>query len=231
MIFGRKPIGTVAYLGGLPCVLQTFAWCWGQMVQHNQELLCNADSYVHLARSTFSDHGPARNSLVSSFLGDWLIQFDTDHEFEPDITRRLVDLANEMQIDVLSAVYQFKSLPYLPVLYQWIQLPDGKQGLQPMATWPRDARALQIGSAGGGCLFVRRKVFDRIVSELKEQPFDRRDGFSEDHSFFLRCRLLEIKCYAAMQVHSNHLRIAPVTLSDLDGIELPTSELFSVEGF
>jgi len=233
MLLGRKAIGTVAYMGGLPAVLEKFTWSWGQMVQFNSEMFCDDTKYVHYMRTAISDHAPARNNLVAKFLGDWLVLFDTDHEFDPDIVTRLVRLADECDIDVLSAVYQMKQHPHVPVIFQWVRTSEDSQelGLQPMARWDKNAALLQIGSAGAGCLFVRRKVFDMIIKKYAEGPFDKIHPFSEDHSFFVRCRELGIKCYAAMKVHSNHLRVVPVTLDDLNDEELQISEEFPVGGY
>jgi hypothetical protein len=230
-MLGRKALGTVAYLGGVPAMLEAFTWSWGQMVQYNQELFADDPGYVHYDRATISDHAPARNGLVARFIGDWLVQFDTDHVFDPDIVARLVRTADEYGLDVLSAVYQMKQAPHVPVLFQWAEV-SGKPGLQPLATWPDGVRVLQIGSAGAGCLFVRRSVFDRLSEAYHGVgAFDKIHPFSEDHSFFLRCKEQGIHCYAAMQIHSHHLRVAPVTLDDLDGQGLQVSPQFAVEGF
>ena len=103
---------------------------------------------------------------------------------------------------------------------------------QPLARWPEDARVLQIGSAGGGCLFVRRSVYDRLAEAYPSHgAFDKLHPFSEDHSFFLRCKEQEIPCYAAMQIHSAHLRVVPTEMGDLDDTGMVISELFPVQGF
>lgn len=233
MIFGTKAIGTVAYLGGLPAVLEQFTWSWGQMIQYNQEMFCNGPQHVHYMRSHFSDHAPARNHLVANFIGDWLVQMDTDHAFDPDIVARLVRTADECNVDVLSACYQMKQAPHVPVIFQWVQTREEPKeyGLQPMIKWDRSAKIIQIGSAGGGCLFVRRVVFDAIASKYREGAFDKIHPYSEDNSFFLRCRDLGIPAYAAMNIHSHHLRVVPVTLDDLHVDELAASDMFPVEGF
>jgi hypothetical protein len=230
MIIGSKAIGTVAYLGGLPAVLEQFCWSWGQMAAFNAEW-CDEGVHIHLERSAFSDHAPARNALVSRFVGDWLVQLDTDHVFEPDIVARMVMIANKHDLDVVSGLYQMKQPPHVPVLFQWVG-PEDAPGLQPMAVWPDNVKVVQIGSAGGGCLFVRRRVFDRIATELNEQPFDKIFPYSEDHSFFLRLKRLNIEAYAALNVHCHHLRISPVTLDDLpQNGKLQQSELFEVKGY
>ena len=229
MLLGRKALGTVAYLGGVPAVLESFTWSWGQMIHYNHEMFVEGPHYIHYDRASISDHGPARNSLVSRFLGDWLVMMDTDHRFDPDIIARLVRTADDSGVDVLSAVYQMKNAPHVPVLFQWVG--DSPKGLQPLATWPKEAKVLQIGSAGAGCLFVRRSVFDRLA-EQGGGPFDKIGIFSEDHSFFKRCADAGIPCYAAMDIQSNHLRVVPVTDDDLPKPgELMTSELFPVGGF
>lgn len=233
MLLGNKPIGTVGYMGGLPCLLEKFCWCWGQMIQFNQEIMCLPGQYVHYIKATHTDHGPARNSLVNEMLGDWIVMLDTDHEFPPDIIDRLLFSANEYKVDVLSGVYQFKAYPHMPVLFQWVKSQQNNDKvLQPMCNWSKDCNLLEIGSAGGGVLFIRRSVFDRIENKLKEQPFDRRLGLSEDHSFFWRCNKLGIKCFADMRLQANHLRVSPVTLDDYDPSDLPgMQQQMSVEGF
>lgn len=229
MPFGYKAIGTVAYMGGVPAVLEPFCWAWGQMIQHNQERLCSGPDFVHYDRAAMSDHAPARNSLVGRFLGDWLIQMDTDHRFDPDIVSRMVRYANANAIDVLSAVYYTKGQPHVPVLFEWVDI-GGRPGLQHLAVWDPKVRVLPIGSAGGGCLFIRRKVFDALALAYPgEGAFDRIKPFSEDHSLFVRCKEQGIKCYAAMAVETQHLRIAEVTGADFDAAAGPVSELFPVE--
>ena len=39
MLIQSKTIGTVAYLGGLANVFEEFCWCWGQLIQFNNEYL------------------------------------------------------------------------------------------------------------------------------------------------------------------------------------------------
>jgi len=119
----------------------------------------------------------------------------------------------------------------LPVLFQWMDVGAKEKGLQPLAHWPKEAKILQIGSAGGGCLFVRRKVFDAIANRYSEGAFDKIFPYSEDHSFFYRCKELGVKCYAAMNIHYNHIKIEPVAIEDLDISELSVSEEFAVNGF
>lgn len=228
VLIGRKALGTVAYMGGVPAVLEKFCWAWGQMIQWNEESLATPSHCINYDRASISDHGPARNSLVSRFVGDWLIQLDTDHNFAPDLVEKLVITANEHNVDVLTACYVMKNPPHVPVIYQWVNIGESV-GLQPIADWDSRFKLMQIGSAGAGALFVRRNVFNRIVTELNQQPFDKIYPYSEDHSFFYRCRKLDIKCYAHMRLESKHLRVSEVSLADVPRNTFSMSEYFPVE--
>jgi hypothetical protein len=230
MLFTRRAIGTVAYLGGLPAVLEPFCWAWSQMVQYNAEYMTSEPlkEYVHYDRATVSFHSFARNSLVERFLGDWLIQLDTDHAPEPDLAVRLVRTADWAGVDVLTAVYCHRAEPGSPVLYQW----DAEQNLlNPIASWDPSARVIQIGASGAGALFVRRKVFEQLVRAYHCAPFDILGHFGEDHSFFKRCRDLEIPVYAAVNIESPHLRWQSFGLKEYDMPTVNPDAMIPAGGF
>lgn len=214
----RRPIGTLAYMGGLGSVYESFAWSWGAIQTYNAEYINTPDAYIHIDRARISDHAIARNSLVERMLGDWLIMLDTDHEPEPDICARLIRAADGYGLDVLTGLYLLKHPPHYPVLYEWMDGtdPEAKHPLLRQVTgWTLGKGFLEVGSAGGGCLFVRRAVFDAMREEFGGMPFDRIPPYSEDHSFFLRCRKLGIKAWAATHIESPHLRTVQVTSADM----------------
>lgn len=217
MIVCKKPIGTVAYMGGVPSVLEPFLWSWGQMIQYNNEFLCKPGEYVHTLKAISSFHSSARNALVKQFLGDWIFQTDTDHSFEPDIVARMVALMYKADIDVLTAIYRYRVHPFLPTIYKWR---EDVHAYCPVAVL-EDAPLIEIDCAGAGCLLVRRRVFERIHRELKEEPFTVENPFSEDFSFFNRLRRLGIQAYCAPHIHSHHLLIRPVVEGDFDARGLP----------
>jgi hypothetical protein len=210
-LFLKRPIGTIGVMGGLPALLTDFAWSLIQMVQYNAEYLCGPGEVVHYVRAKASLHDFARNGLVESMLGDWLLQLDTDHVPEPDLAARMLRRMDEYGCDVLTALYHHKFPPYTPVIYHY----DGNgRGMAPISAWDSRADGFQIGSAGAGALLVRKPVFDRIREELKEPPFERIHPFGEDHSFFVRLHKLGIKAYVATSIESPHLEIRPVTSKD-----------------
>jgi hypothetical protein len=216
MLLSKKPIGTFAMIGGLFTVLEDFMWSFVQAVQYGNEFVCRPSQgeYIHLMRSQTSDRAGARNLLAHSFLGEWLLQTDTDHRFEPDMPARMLALFNAPhpetgeRIDVLTGLYRYRSFPHLPVLYHFDPTTGHHAHIGDLDfTKP----LVQVGCAGAGCLLVRRCVFDRIREELHEDPFAEMNPFSEDFSWFTRLRKLGIKVYVAPQIRSDHLLIKPVT--------------------
>jgi Glycosyl transferase family 2 len=213
MIFGRKAIGTVAYMGGTPATLEAFTWSWGQMIAYNAEHLCQPNEYVHLDRARFSFHSWARNSLVERMLGDWLFMLDTDHEFEPDILARLLHRLNTYDLEVVSGLYQLRTPPHAPVLYGWHDTGDGECTV-PLTGW--DGELIEIGAAGAGCLLVRKRVFDRIRDELQEGAFSVSGQSGEDIAFFHRLRRLGITPFCDTRVECPHLLTRGLTMADYD---------------
>lgn len=215
MRLAKRVIGTVGYLGGLPATLEAFTWAWGQLIQYNTEYLVNPalGEIVHYAKATVSLHWFARNSLVEQMQGDWLVMLDTDHAPPPDLIARMLHYANEYGLDVATALYRHKNVTGSPVIYQWD--PTGKWAV-PIGNWDQDVSAFEIGSAGGGALFVRRHVFEQIEAELGQKPFDPLEHYGEDHGFFQRLRRVGIKAHALTRVESPHLQVTPLLMEDYD---------------
>lgn len=229
MLFKKQILGTVAYLGGLPSVLEEFCWAWGQLVQYNTEYLCIDGQIIDYQRSTVSYHSYARNKLADECRGDWLVMVDTDHQFEPDTVARLLMLAMTHKVDAITAVYVNKFKPHPPVLYMFNKF---TKLFEPIAKWDGNgANLIKIDSAGAGTLFVRKSLFQRVKDEFKCQPFDPIDKYGEDHSFFYRLMKLKIGFYVAPMIESNHLAIQPLSMADFDPSSLPISDRKEVGGF
>lgn len=226
MLLGNQPIGTVAYLGGVPAVMEEFAWSWSQMVQFNTEYMCSPGQYVHYDRARVSYHAYARNSLAERMRGDWLLMLDCDHAFDPDIVLRMLDRMIHYNVRVLTGVYTYKNPPHAPLLFR-----EGKDGLfENIGAWDEDATLLPCDSAGGGCLMVRRDVFEEIRSELKCGPFDIDPPFSEDHSFFKRCKKLGIQPYFDPRIECHHLTVKRLGLSDFNRDDVSIGDRINVQG-
>jgi len=217
-MMGRKPVGTMAYMGGVAAVLEEFCWAWGQMVAFTMQHACDpVMEYVHLEKATISFHSWARNDLASKFLGDWLYMQDTDHIPEPDTVVRLLHRMNEYDLDVVSGVYQFKRPPHPPVVFGWQKKDNGERYFNNstvIGRWDESVPLQSVAATGGGSLLVRRRVFERIRDELKEGPFDVIGQGGEDMGFFKRLDRLGIKPFVDFRVECPHADVRRITLKD-----------------
>lgn len=199
-----KYIGTVAYMGGIPSIPTPFLDSWTNFLVYNGQNL--GDIFYYNPDKT-SFHAQARNQMVDKMRGDWILMLDTDNRFPPDILHRMLKRMEQHELDVLVGMYQFKSRPHSPVMFNW----DDKTGVPARIL---DYQAQQFDQfhyfpvevAGAGCLLVKLAVFERILSELKENPFDIIPPLGEDFSFFKRLQRLGIQAVCDPAIHVEHLR-------------------------
>ncbi len=212
MLTMNNYIGTVARIGGVPALYTQFVDSFIDMTQWNQQYICGPGEWIYYPKPPpCSVVDMSRNMIAERFEGEWLLQLDSDHSFDPDLLGRILNMAHLTGAMVITGMYQYKMAPHSPVLYQKID--DGRF---PLVEWDRNATAMIVDSAGAGCLWVRRQVFDRIRDELHERPFTRYEELSEDHSFFQRIEKLGIQCVCATKVECHHLNVRPLTLADYD---------------
>lgn len=213
LIYGRKPIGTIGFIGKESSPIE-FTRSWGHLIQFCYEYVVPPCYHLHVDDSVVSGQVGARNELVKKMQGDWLLQLDIDECFDPDLVMRMLQLFEGNKLDVLTGIYHFKSPPHNPVLFQYV---DGQY--RAVTDWARrdEVRLLPIGAAGGGCLLVRRSVFDRIRAAQKAMPFDMMPPYTtDDFNFFERCRLLGIQCWCAPQIEALHLQSRGYGSKDYD---------------
>ncbi len=213
LLIGKRPVGTIGYISG-KMVSEEFMWSLMQMQAMSYEYFLQPGTYLHIDHSTVSGQVIARNELVAKMQGDWLLQLDSDHTFEPDLLFKMMRLFEAQNLDVLTGLYCFREPPHNPVLYQYH---DGQY--KNIVDWGGDGEAqlLPIDAAGAGCLLVRRRVFDKIRAAHDCMPFCQFGKFTtDDFSFFERCRVLGIKSYCAVQVDFRHMGMSKYGIKDFD---------------
>ncbi len=212
----RTACGTIAYIGGFMCPPDPFCWSFANMAVFAQESLCMPGQFVHLARSRYGKHDFARNQLADNMLGDWLFFVDADHEFEPDILSRLMVQMVRHNLEVVCGLYCYKDQAESPVLYMHNTEHDAYEVL---ADFDKTRDLVRADSTGGGCLLIRRTVFDRIRKEIGQKPFSKIGGLGEDHSFFLRIKKLGIPLHCAWKVRAGHIRFDAVQWDEEGAVE------------
>ena len=211
----KRAIGTIAYPIGVPMAWDEFGWSFSQLAQFTQEHACKPGQFVNVDRFFVNDVVRARNGLVERMRGEWLLQLDADHAFEPDLCLRLLDRMERTGYDIVSGLYFDRHPPHGPLLWQRTTSGDYVR----VGEWPKVPFEIP-GAVGAGCLLVRRQVFERILSELKEAPFDRRRGLDEDVSFFDRCYQLGIKGLCDPRIEHPHLSVRPIGSMDYRASEV-----------
>jgi hypothetical protein len=222
----RHCIGTVAYMGGIPAIPAPFVWSWTQLLAFNEEAMCQENEYVHYVRAQMSLHSAGRSEIAGQLKGDWVLMLDCDMTFDPDTCARLVRLMRSYDLDVVSGMYPYKSLPSIPVAFMRVN--GGRH--EALGDWPDDVDLFQVDSVGLGCCLISRRILERIIVELHEDPFAILPPLGEDHSFFNRVARLGAKLYCAPHILPGHISQTPLYLdANCSAIHPPRGRSFEVD--
>jgi GT2 family glycosyltransferase len=192
-------------MSGIHSLPTPFVKCLVDMVAYNNEYLLQENEQIYYNFANVSYHSMARNRLASEIRGSWILMLDTDQTFPSDMLARLLWIADQYELDVLTGLYHQKSEPYNPVIY----LLNDKDRFEYIVGWNKDKAIIPIDSAGGGCLLIRNHILKTMFGKGM-LPFSEIEGNSEDHSFFRKLKALGIQAYCAPDVRVNHLRWSEV---------------------
>lgn len=214
MITCVNTIGTVGIMSGIHSLPTPFVKSLTDMIVYNQEYLLKENEQIFYNFAPMSYHSMARNRLASEIRGNWILMLDTDQTFAPDTLVRLLWIADQQNLDVVTGLYYQKVEPYKPVIYK---INDQNQ-FENIMEWDEDSPngIIPIDSAGGGCLFIRNHILSKMFNSGM-LPFAEIEGYSEDHSFFLKLKKLGIQSFCATDVRVNHLVWREITTEDYDG--------------
>src|SRR5689334_14256902 len=107
IFIGKRPVGSIGYIGG-SMVFEQFAFSMIQMTAMLHEYYLKPGEYIHFDHGTGSGQNDARNELVAKAQGHWLLQLDSDHDFEPDLALQLLQIFEDCKLDVLVGYYAYK---------------------------------------------------------------------------------------------------------------------------
>lgn len=107
-----------------------------------------------------------RNELVQRMKGDWILFIDADMSFPADAIARLVRAREEQDLDMLGGLCFQRVAPHQPTLYMREQPTSG--GYVFLEKW--DSDIVEVDGTGLAFVIVHRRVFERIVQVVDENP-------------------------------------------------------------
>jgi hypothetical protein len=111
-----------------------------------------------------------RNEAVQRMEGDWLLFIDDDMVWQPDAVRRLVEVRNELDLDMVGALCFRRSAPYQPTLYMREQPTSGSYNY--LETW--DSDVVEVDATGMAFVLIHKRVFEKIAGSKMPSAAARR---------------------------------------------------------
>ena len=146
----------------------------------------------------------SRNALGKKAIemgADYVMWFDSDMMFEPDIMVRMLEEMEENDIDILSGVYYRRSHPYTPVLFDKLEIVDGQPITTEFDELPEGL--FEVGGCGFGCVLMKTDVLFEVMSKYLDL-FSPLGKCGEDLSFCIRARECGFKVYADTKYNLGH---------------------------
>jgi hypothetical protein len=129
--------------------------------------------------------GEARNRVIDMFATleqepEWLLMFDDDMVFEPDILERMLAVADPEHVPILGGLCFAGGRVHdpFPTIYASVQK-DGYASIEQVSEYPRDA-LVKVGATGGACLLIHRGV----LAAMKAAYGKTQSGFPNPHVWF-----------------------------------------------
>jgi GT2 family glycosyltransferase len=158
-----------------------------------------------------------RNLLVQQFLGkdhEWLCCVDTDIVFSTDSVSRLLEVADPVDLPVVSALYHvFWDGKKIPAAYKATIDSEGSMTMNYIDPVP-ESSVMRVDAVGAGFMMVHRSVFENIQKRASGQPAWFRESViggrdhGEDISFCLRCAGVSARIYLHTGVQVGHIKSA-----------------------
>lgn len=154
----------------------------------------------------------ARNTLVASAIDgkhDYILWIDSDMVFAPDLLERLLQDAEENNLDYVSALCFKRVMPTAPVILSdlhWSQDDKGfiNRGCTVMKDYPKDS-LFEVAGTGSAALLVRTSIYTEVVKTFGIAPYEPLPAMGEDYSFCWRLKECGIKMWCDSRVKVGHI--------------------------
>lgn len=151
-----------------------------------------------------------RNEAVQRMQGDWIMFIDDDMVWEPDAIRRLIEVRNELDLDVVGGLCFRRQEPFQPTLYMRESPTDGAYNF--LEKWDTDV--VEVDATGLAFVVIHKRVFERIagyemppVAERRSLPgFFRWSGiFGEDLQFCQDAKATGSSIFVDTRIETRHV--------------------------
>jgi len=166
------------------------------------EISVTANALIYESRNQF-----AMKALKQKY--DYILWLDSDMTFKPDVLKRLLDDAEQNDLDFVCGLYFKRRLPTAPVIYksvEWEQDPTlgVKHSSEVYTDYPKDS-LFEIAAAGLGCCLTKTSVIEKCAEHYMLSPFEPMPFLGEDLAFCWKLRNLGVKLWCDSRVKCGHV--------------------------
>lgn len=148
----------------------------------------------------------ARNELARQAIkrgADYVLWLDSDMVFQPDTFTRLYNDYKAGKGDIVSGLYFRRVAPFSPVLFDKLDIEDGRAVWTEPKEIPDDV--FEVGGVGFGCVLMDTGVITDVMAKFGGAPFTPVSGLGEDLSFCWRARQCGYKIVVDPAVQLGHV--------------------------
>lgn len=139
---------------------------------------------------------------------DYVMWFDSDMIFPPDVLKRLFKLIEREDIDIISGMYFRRVEPFTPTLFDELDVDDGNVKWTEFTHIP--AEPFEVGGCGFGCVLMPTDVLMSVQAHFG-QMFTPINGVGEDLSFCWRARQLGYRIWCDPTISLGHVGYTVIT--------------------
>ena len=139
---------------------------------------------------------------------DYILWIDSDMTFDRDVLIKLLQDAEELNADFITALFFMRSFPIKPVILKslkWGQ-ENGEffYGAELWEDYPRD-QVFETCGGGMACTLVKVSAIKEVAEHFGMSPFTPLPYLSEDYSFCWRLKQLGKKMYCDSRIKVGHV--------------------------
>lgn len=146
----------------------------------------------------------SRNELAFRAIemgADYVLWLDSDMVFDPDLLEKLVADMSE-GVDMVSGVYYRRVPPFTPVMFDKMEMGDGKFDWSEFQDLPD--KMFEAGAVGFGCVLMRTSVLMAVFAKFSDM-FGPLLNAGEDIAFCWRARQCGLKVWVDPNIQAGHV--------------------------